>query len=222
MKFVYFVLLLFSAPVVYAGDGGEPTEIAEPKNQLGFDATSFFRTYLFTSNTNVPNNTFNFAYKRFIANNAAIRSGLTLGFSNLVDPDRNGSGTRYVEHNRNVAIRAGIEKRYRLSKIFTGYIGADLGFQFSEVNTVTNSGGSENKFSQRMNTGSLNPLAGIELHISGYFSIYTEASMNVFYTKERVKTSFNGPFPTAPTDEKNEINGMNYRSPVNVYFAFRF
>lgn len=221
MKFVYFLLITFSTATLFAQPENVITP-AEPKNQLAFDATSFFKTYLFTSSQNVANNPFNFAYKRFLGHNMAIRSGVSLGFTNLVDPDRFGTGTRYVEHSRNMAFRGGIEKRYMLSNRFMGYVGIDLGYQFVEMNTVTSGGGNENKFSQTQNTATLNPLAGIEFNISGYFSIYTEASMNVFYTKDHVKTSSDGPFGGIPTDEKNETNGMNYRAPVNIYFAFKF
>lgn len=227
MKKIILGLVMTSiGSAVKAQEFGEHMEL---KNEIGIDATAFFRQF-FNNNGSV-NDYYNPIYyvtyrRKFGSGN--IRFAIGGSFSQMdIAPAFTGDLNTYESRNHGLDFRIGWEFTNNLSKKWQAFYGVDFRPSFySSKNDVDYwNAGYANGTEYNSRTLSFAPLLGFRFKMTNKLSLTTEASFSanfLKYSSRKYYTPVNSSFPAMPDEVLKDKKRVfsSFSQPLSIILTF--
>jgi hypothetical protein len=217
-----FIALCLVSHFVLAQTTTENSVEKQPKNEIGINASLFFRQFMNITNSNatLPDNPFMVTYKHHF-NEFVLRGGVGIVFKSTTETNPKFLDTRRVFKD-SINFRIGIEKHFPIYKKLIGYWGVDLVGAYSKNDLRIDSGFDVVSTFDATTSYGGGGVFGIEYQVVKRFSFGTEAAYYYLHQISEEKARFSNNPEFNNTGKKVVSNRTQFLPPLSIFMIMKF
>lgn len=218
MKFRHlylFIILFATTPVGFSLD-----LVKFRRHEIGFNSTLLVKQFVNLGANNIPFSPYQVTYKYLTKKNFNLRLGAGLSSSKVTTTTTTTTGQNppdpRVTKNYTMNYRLGFEFQNMLTPRWKCYYGADVTYDYQDVNTSSSSFNLRDK----SNGFGAGPVLGIQYYFSDRISVFTE--LGFLYKNISSKTDITSPQnPSQNQSTKSTELSGNFFVPTTLFVAIK-